>query len=1724
MKEENPSVEQVKEPKKNRPWWQRILRILWRTLYIVLVLLILLLLFIRSDWGQNLIIGKATKYVSEKTHTQVEIERLFITFKGNVNLEGLYLEDTQGDTLVYSKKLTAGIPFIPILKGQPISLNNMEWEGLRANISRKDSLEGFNFQFLIDAFVSESEEEIQIQPESEEAGEMPEINIGTIDFSDFKLSFKDDVLGIDSKLKLGKLKFQGKNIDLNKMIFEIEELTLEDTDAFYVQTKEFPPSEESPESMLPYLNVDRLALNNVTAYYESIPDEMNAQIDLKEFLIKLPKADLNEENIEVNELLLHDSYIALKMKKDSPADEKMKEVGDDIGEEVEEAIVFEWPNWNVKVNSIDLDKNQICYQRGEVNLNEKTFNPDYLTLNDLTIDIKDLELDEDENLNADFNRISFKEKNKFELKNLSFGLAMNSEELKIEDFALETTKNKLKSQIGVKYKSMEKMVSDPMDADLALDLTDLSLDLSEAFYFSPELKSNEYMLQLSKSKLRGNVKAKGNMAKLDVSKLNLSWRNTRITTRGSFKNLTDPDQLYLAVDNLKVNTLRNDVLLFVDEKDLGISVPENIYIESKLAGSLDELSTITLLRIPEGEINLNGGFSNKNLIAFHADLDVTDFDLGKILNNPEIGKIEFNLKTEGQGKSVEQLTAKLNSKFEKLELNQYDFAGLEIDGDMVDGEGDASIKYLDDNLNLLLNSHISLDSLGQIVSLDLDVDNADLNKLNLLDKKIKTNFSLMAEFANRDGDFYLESHLIDGRLSYDGKTYLLGPLNLAALIEEDSTNIAIGSRIIRGQAAANADPADIGKAIEKQLKRYFREDTHFDTVGKPIRLEANMKIVPHPILSDVFIPGIVEMDTLNIEVDFDQSQDVLTSYVDLSYLNYEGNIIDNLYFDINSAANVAQFILGFENLDAGQFGMYRTLLSGDLTEGMLTANFFSFDETDEIFFALHSQTSGKQGDMSFRLLPQNLILNKQEWNIPEDNEILVKEKSIEAHNFVLSRNGRELKIANDLIKTRSENIGVGFRDFQLETLLALLNPEDHLAAGNLQGNFVVANPRGKIGFLADLGIDSLEVLQAPLGDLTLKAFSKDLGQYRFKMDLKSDDVDLVSNGSFINNDNPEIKAQLDLNKFGFETISKLSQKEITDATGYLSGKVNIHGDVKSPKYEGFLQFNDAKFKVSQLNAVFALTDDKIDITDQAISLTNFSIEDENNNPFSINGQIKTKKLSNPKFDLKLKTKNFQLMNSSEEHNNEFYGKVNFDLDGTIKGSGESPDINLSVRLNKGTDFIYALSASQASLDSRDGVVEFVNKTAPTYVIDEKKDSIRSVKYGGMNLHANINIDKDVKLGVIVDPRTKDNLEIAGEANLDFRMNPNGQMNLSGRYTVSEGYYRLSLYNLVKRQFDFRPGSTITWAGDPMDADLDVTALYSIKTSAAGLMQSGTSGDSEEERNQYKQRLPFLVSLNVGGSIDRPELNFGLDLEEESKGAMDGAVYSRLRQMQDDEGEINKQVFSLLVLNRFFPDGGSDGGAGGFASMARNNLNQALSDQLNNFSDQLTGESGFRLNFDLESYETYSQGSSQQRTDLDITAEQRLFNDRLVVKAGTEMNIQGDLQPGEERPLLGNVSVEYLLTKDGRWRISGFRKNEYENVIDGQVFTNGVGLMFQKDFSRFGYLWSSLFGNPDKYFEKLRKQWQEREDEEKQKSGVKKETTKEEKNLKQEDNNTQNEEN
>ncbi|OUS13707.1 hypothetical protein A9Q93_08990, partial [Nonlabens dokdonensis] len=403
-------------------------------------------------------------------------------------------------------------------------------------------------------------------------------------------------------------------------------------------------------------------------------------------------------------------------------------------------------------------------------------------------------------------------------------------------------------------------------------------------------------------------------------------------------------------------------------------------------------------------------------------------------------------------------------------------------------------------------------------------------------------------------------------------------------------------------------------------------------------------------------------------------------------------------------------------------------------------------------------------------------------------------------------------------------------------------------------------------------------------------------------------------------------------------------------------------------------------------------------------------------------------------------------------------------------------------------------ATELDVVEREGIVQFVNKENPDAILTQTEEE--SVTLTGFDISANIKVKKDANITIIIDPATEDQLQIAGKGDLKYRMTPNGRMTLSGRYEVDNGFYQFNLYDIVSRKFELTKGSSVTWSGDPFAPILDVSALYKVETSASALMATQTSGADVDTKNQFNNELPFLVYLNIDGELMQPELDFNIELPEDEKGAVGGQVNGRLQQLNSQDQELNKQVFSLLVLNRFFPTSGADGSSGGTATIARDNLNQALSDQLNQYGGKLLGNSGIDLQFGLDSYTDYQGSGSQDRTQLDITASKKLLDDRLIVSVGSEVDIQGSAQDGEEAPAIGNVSLEYLLTETGQWRLKGFRRNQFDNVVDGQLIVSGLSIIFNKEFNEFRNLFNST-ESPDQ--KKARREEEEQKKSEKDKN-------------------------
>ncbi len=358
------------------------LKILGKIIGGILILLILILLFIRSPWGQGIIKDKFISSISKKTNTELNVDKLFINFAGNLQLDGLYAEDKKGDTLIYSKSLEADIDLWPLIQGTAFSIDNLDWEGVTANISRKDSVEGYNYQFLMDAIIPSDTTSTPQDTTSTMA-----FNIGSVDLKDIKLNYDDKVSGIDSKINLGKLSLDMNKFDLEKMEFRVDNAELSNTRFHYVQTKPFPDTPPKQDTPMPYLVVDKLALNDVKAYYESQPDGILLDSDLQHFVAEMPMADLPNNTIKLNQVTLENSDILVKTTTTKTASQTAA-----ASDTTATNQPFQWPEYTVTVDNIDLQHNNIKYLADSAEVKKGEFNPNALAFQDLNLQAKNIYL------------------------------------------------------------------------------------------------------------------------------------------------------------------------------------------------------------------------------------------------------------------------------------------------------------------------------------------------------------------------------------------------------------------------------------------------------------------------------------------------------------------------------------------------------------------------------------------------------------------------------------------------------------------------------------------------------------------------------------------------------------------------------------------------------------------------------------------------------------------------------------------------------------------------------------------------------------------------------------------------------------------------------------------------------------------------------------------------------------------------------------------------------------------------------------------------------------------------------------------------------------------------------------------------------------------------------------------------------------------------------------
>ena len=1616
----------------------------------------MLVLVIRTPWAQNIIVDKLTHYISNKTNTKVEVGHAFITFSGDIQLENVYLGDEKGDTLLYSKSLQADIPLYPIAFNNTLSIDNLYLDGLTAHIYRGAAPERFNFSFLVEAFSSPADTTVT-------SSEPLDISIGEFNFTDWDFTYKDDYLGINLDLILGALNLDVSEFDLERMQYSVDGLVLENTSISYLQTHASPVSNDTTTTTLPYIEIEDFEVKDLEVAYTSNPDGLDTRFQLGTINLTDILADVSKNQYETDDLILKNSQISIGIKETSnPPPATSAETP------------FIWPEFILAANNMELEKNNLSYSLNDTPQQKEVFDPNAFEIHELHLAASGFEY-HPQNVNLGVTEFSFREPSGIRLDQLAFEARLTDSEASLTALNLQINQSAANANAKITFTSLENALNNPANSSLTASISNLILEMEDVQLFVPQLRKNRYLDSLALKTITGSLNTAGTLKKVGDFNTQLQWgQETTISGTGTLSNLTEPDSLRYDLDTIAFKTIKKDLNTFVSTQDLGISLPNTFKIMGSLSGGTTWVKPNLNLNLPEGSARVNALVDFGKKIRFNGTLAVDSLQLGQLLQNDQLGMVSMHLKGSGSGTELSTLDAEATGTVTQFKYGGYEYSSMELSGTLENGTGTTEIDISDPNLNMKANVALVLDTLENRIELNSSIIGADLQKLGFTKNNIKIAADINGTYQGTVSDYTLEADILEGISIADNEQYQVAPVHFRAHIQDSITDVSVKSGFLNGALSSNASPQRITDALKKQLEHYFTEDPTDFNAEDDIQTMLNLAIVPSPILSKVFLNGIEDLDSLSINGSFNSKAQRLSAEIKIPQISYAGSTVDSLNAFIKGDSVNLKFSAGFADLVYAPLHLKQTYLEGSLKNKELVMDFNSINDTVQVVHVA-SELVFKKDTLRVHVNPKNLILNRKKWDIQKNNAITIAESFTEFNNLILSQNGQKLEVSTSVPNTPSEHIGILFENFELQTFLSWLNPDEALAKGKVQGDFTILNPYSDTGLVADMQINDFGVLQNPLGTLMLQASSKTLSDYDFDLALRDGGANIQLSGDYTAQESTAaLNMVLDIQKMETSVLQGFLKDQLSEPEGYLTGSIRVGGTLADLTYSGRINFEHVGLTLADYKTSLNIDGQGLDIDEKGLSLNAFTVKDKKQGTLVVDGSIMTENLMNPGFDVTVKADKFRILDSQKGDDDLVYGIASINTDLKVRGDLELPIIKGKVRIRDVTDLTYVVPENQLDIQEREGVVIFVNRENPDAILTRTEGEKKQSFFTGMDIATTLEIANEATFTVVLDERTQDKLQASGDATLNLSIEPNQDIRLSGRLELNSGFYRTSLYNLVNREFKLQKGSSIVWSGDPYDAKMDVTAIYEIETSAAPLMSAISFGQDSGVSGRYQQSAPFLVFLNIDGQLIEPELSFGLDMPENAQGNFGGAVYGRIQQLNEQESELNKQVFSLLTLNRFYPTTGSDGSSGGAIALARNNVNKVLSSELNAVSDKLLGSSGFQLGFDLDSFEDYQTGTAQNRTQLNINASKKLFDDRLIVTAGSAVDVEGSAPAGETAaPIIGNVTLEYLLSEEGTYRLKGFRRQEYQNVIDGQLIVTGVAFIFDREFNKFSQLFNPL---------------------------------------------------
>ncbi len=1163
------------------------------------------------------------------------------------------------------------------------------------------------------------------------------------------------------------------------------------------------------------------------------------------------------------------------------------------------------------------------------------------------------------------------------------------------------------------------------------------------------------------------TEASGTLNSLQLQNLLLVSDNTGIRGNFEFQNLFDSQAPFSMNAQIRDITTSYYQLRGLMPRLLGTSLPEFLKRLGQFTlrgpAEITENSVKTQLNI---QSSLGSSYADLQLTeidnienaSYTGFVSLIDFDLGRFTGNSSLGTTTLDVNVEGQGFTTDKLNTEVIGQVYTLTFNNYTYSEIAVSGILKEQLFDGSLSSNDPNFRFTFSGLADFGSDVNAFNFAASVENADLYRLNF----IKDSISVFKGDVNMD---VTGNNLDDmsgdvrfSRTSYQNadSTYYFEDFKVSSSFDGDSLRtIEINSPdIITGYMKGRFRVGELGRLFKNSVGSIF---TNYqpEEITPGQNLDFNFKIynkiveVFFPEVSfgpNTFVRGAIKADQEDFKLNF-KSPGIAAFGNELDTIDIRidnKNPLFNTYVSVKDVSTVYYDLKDFEliNTTLADTLFFRTeFKGGSQYNDRYNLNFYhTFDENNKSVIGL------KRSDVSFK--GNTWVLNKDG---NTRNKVILSPglDSIQIEEIVMNNEDREeILLKGQLADSTYKDLELRFKIVSLNKITPDI--EGLSLQGEINGVLNVLQQDEVYLPIGNLEISEFGINEIVLGELDIGIVgNRDLTEFSVNTRITEGQQEKFSLMGTVLNTSEFPTADLNTRFEGFplSPFNALAEGVLSDIRGEVNGSARIRGDLRNPEIDGTLALNGAGLGIPYLNVNYDLNPDaQIRLFQQTFEFMDVVLTDtQEGTRASLGGTISHEEFTEWTLNLDVATLDERLLilNTDYDEDALYYGKAFVNGTGRIYGSTRALNIAFDGSSARGTTLKIPISDVATVGDY--SFINFIEKDERALI--EAGRELR--EYEGLELKFDLVVTPDAEVEIVVDQRTGSSLKGTGEGIIFMEINTNGKFNMWGDFVVVTGQYRLKYGGIIDKTFLVRPGGTINWDGDPLEAMLNMEAVYKLNANPAPLL----------DNTGYTRRIPTEVVVRLTDQLEQPTVAFDIQFPGTSS-----IVKSELEYRLQDPTVEERNALFLLAQGTFVNEQ-----AGLNQQAVAGNIYQTAS---NLFSKALSSD-GDVLNLGV-SYE-----SGYQDPNADIVTDDRIgvtvstkISDRVLFNGRFGVPVGG----AAESAVAGDAEIQLLLNDEGTLRALIFnRQNDIQQFMtDQQGYTQGVGLSYEVDFNTFQELLQKLF--------------------------------------------------